>query len=341
MEEKNTVFYNPKEAPFEIFGLYEPTSDAKYYKRLPDEVGKNVSEGVARLYTHTAGGRVRFATDSSSVTIRVKLPVVGNMYHATPLMQNGFDLYIDGESRSYFAGGFTFEYAKAREYECKFPRPIPAGNKEITINFPLYGGVESIEIGLDEGARVWAHTPYKRNVPIVFYGSSITQGGCATRPGLSYQSRISREYDCDYINLGFSGNARAEDLIVDYMSGLKMSAFVSDYDYNTPSDEHLRNTHYKMYEKIREKNPDIPYIMVTKPDFKFHTGDVTRRDIIMQSYLKARENGDNNVWFVDGSSFFALGDRGDYTVDTVHPTDVGFERMALMIGHVIREVMKW
>lgn len=341
MEEKNTVFYDPRKAPFEIFGLYAPNSEDAGYKRLPDEVGQNVSEGVARLYKHTAGGRVRFATNSSSVTIRVKLPFTGNMFHATPLMQNGFDLYVKGENRSKFAGSFVFEYAKAREYEAKFNRPLPAGNKEITINLPLYGGVDELEIGLDEGAEVWKHTSYKHDVPIVFYGSSITQGGCATRPGVSYQARISREYDCDYINLGFSGNARAEDTIVDYMSGLKMSAFVSDYDYNTPSPEHLRNTHYKMYEKIRAKNPDIPYIMVTKPDFKFHTGDMERRDIIMQSYLRARENGDNNVWFVDGSSFFAFGDRGDYTVDTVHPTDVGFERMALMIGHVIREVMKW
>lgn len=341
MEEKKTVFYNPKEAPFEIFGLYEPRTDAAFYKRLPDEVAKNTSPGVERLYKHTAGGRVRFATDSSSITVRVKLLNVGCMWHATPLMQYGFDLYVDGENRSRFAGCFTFEYANAKEYESKFIRPLPSGKKEITINFPLYGGVESIEIGLDEDAGVWAHKPYKRDVPIVFYGSSITQGGCATRPGESYQARISREYDCDYINLGFSGSALAEDVIVDYMAGLKMSAFVSDYDYNTPSNEHLRNTHYKMYEKIREKNPDIPYIMVTKPDFKFHTGDMERRDIIMQSYLKARANGDKNVWFVDGSSFFAFGDRGDYTVDTVHPTDVGFERMALMIGHVIREVFKW
>ncbi len=126
MEEKKTVFYNPKEEPFEIFGLYDPKADSNCYKRLPDEVGKNVSEGVARLYTHTAGGRVRFATDSSTVTIKVKLPGIGNMYHATPLMQNGFDLYIDGENRSCFAGSFTFEYANAKEYESKFQRPIPA-----------------------------------------------------------------------------------------------------------------------------------------------------------------------------------------------------------------------
>ena len=340
MEEKKIVFYNPKEAPFEIFGLYEPKSE-ETYKRLPDEVGMNVSEGVASVYRHTAGGRVRFATDSSSITIRVKYPAPDIMYHATHLMENGFDLYIDGENRSRFAGSFIFSYSETREYESKFPRPLPEGDKEFTINFPLYGGVESLEIGLDEGARIWAHTPYKHDVPIVFYGSSITQGGCAARPGLSYEARISREYDCDYINLGFSGSARAEDIIVDYMAGLKMSAFVSDYDHNTPSDEHLKNTHYKMYEKIRAKNPDIPYIMITKPDFKFHTVDMSRRDIIMQSYLKARENGDNNVWFIDGSSFFAFGDRGDYTVDATHPTDVGFERMALMIGHVIREIFKW
>lgn len=339
MEENKKVFYSIKNDPFEIFGLYDPRSEADCYKRLPDEIGQNVSAGVAGLYKNTAGGRVRFATDSVTVTVRARLSKIVNMFHATPLMENGFDLYTDGGEISRFSGSFNFAHSSAEGYESTLT--LPVGRKELTLNFPLYGGVESLEIGLDEGASVWAHKPYKRNIPIVYYGSSITQGGCATRPGLSYQARISREYDCNYVNLGFSGNAKAEDLIVDYMSGLEMSAFVSDYDYNTPNFDHLRNTHHKMYEKIRAKHPDIPYIMITKSDFKFNNGDATRRDIIMQSYLKAREKGDTNVWFIDGSSFFALGDRGDYTVDNTHPNDLGFERMALVIGGVIREVVRW
>ncbi len=339
MEEKKKVFYDVRKAPFEIFGLYDPLTETDCFKRLPDDVGQNVSPGVAGLYRNTAGGRIRFATDSATVTLKAKLGRIVNMFHATPLMENGFDLYIDGGDKSRFSGSFRFEHSSAEEYESTLT--LPAGRKELTINFPLYGEVKTLEIGLDEGAEVCAHKPYKRNIPIVYYGSSITQGGCATRPGLSYQARISREYDCDYINLGFSGNARAEDKIVDYMSGLTMSAFVSDYDYNTPSFEHLKNTHYKMYERIRSKQPNIPYIMITKPDFKFHTGDRVRRDIIMQSYLKARENGDDNVWFIDGASFFTLGDRGDYTVDNTHPNDLGFERMAIVIGGNLREIMRW
>lgn len=339
MEEKKIVFYDVKKDPFELFGLYSPRTEADMFKRLPDDVGNSVNPRVAALAKNTSGGRVRFATDSTSITVKAKLGKIVNMFHATPLMENGFDIYTDGSDVSRFSGSFRFDHASAEEYQSTVT--LPAGMKELTINFPLYGEVHSLEIGLDEGAQVKAHTAYKRNIPIVYYGSSITQGGCATRPGLSYQSRISRKYDCDYLNLGFSGNARAEDEIVEYMSGLTMSAFVCDYDYNTPSYDHLRNTHYKMYEKIRAAHPNIPYIMISKPDFKFHTGDMVRRDIIMQSYLKARETGDNNVWFIDGASFFTLDDRGDYTVDNTHPNDVGFERMAIVIGGALREIMRW
>ena len=329
----NIVFHDPRKSPFEIFGLYDPHSEDGVYRRLPDDIAKNVNPGVSSLYLHTAGGRVRFATDSDKITLRVKSGERAPMPHCTPLMEGGFDLYADEEHGSRFLGSFKYDTKKYREYEVSLD--LPAGIKQLTLNMPLYGTVSELAIGLTKGARLEAHNPYRYKTPIVFYGSSITQGACASRPGLSYQSYLSRRFDFDYINLGFSGNAKGEDVIASYMAGLEMSAFVSDYDHNAPTPEHLKNTHHRLYQTIRSAHPDIPYFMLTKPDFKFTSReDIDRRAIIMESYIEALKSGDRNVWFIDGSSYFTTNERDNCTTDGCHPTDLGFYRMACVIGEV-------
>lgn len=332
------VFYNVKEAPFSIHGLYEPTAEGPF-QRIPQSIAAPLGGWMPGLAYNTAGGRVRFRTNSGRMVIRAVTNHKSQMFHATPVMEAGFDVYID-EGRSTRYAGCTKPDFKLREsgYDATFWFPVGV-EKDITVNFPLYGEVYDLQIGLEKDATLSAHTPYTHEKPIVYYGSSITQGGCASRPGKSYQAIISRKYDCDYINLGFSGSARAEDSIVEYMADLEMSAFVSDYDHNAPTVEHLKNTHHKMYEKIREKHPDIPYFMVTKPDFTYGENDMARRRVIMESYLEACRKGDKNVYFIDGSAFFNGVDIGDYTIDFCHPTDDGFSRMADYIGDVMAKVM--
>jgi hypothetical protein len=117
--------------------------------------------------------------------------------------------------------------------------------REITINFPLYSSVSALYIGLEENAVVEPSAGYKNKKPMVFYGSSITQGACASRPGNSYANIVSRTLGIDHINLGFSGNAKGEQTMADYIASLDMSVFVYDYDYNAPDPEHLQNTHQK------------------------------------------------------------------------------------------------
>lgn len=330
------VFHNPLTAPFEIFGLYKPSSENGFC-RLPKEVAKNVNPGVASLYLHTAGGRIRFATDSDIITLRVSTGERTPMPHCTPLMEGGFDLYEDRDNESLFLGSFKYDTKNYREYEVSLS--IPGGMKQLTLNMPLYGSVSELSIGLRKDSVLQAHIPYRYSVPIVFYGSSITQGACASRPGLCYQAYLSRRFDFDYINLGFSGNARGEDAIAEYMASLDMCAFVSDYDHNAPTPEHLKNTHHRLYRTIRNAHPDIPYFMITRPDFKFDSReDIKRRAIIMESYLKALSDGDENVWFIDGSSFFSTDSRRECTTDGCHPTDLGFYRMAMVIGEIFENI---
>lgn len=331
---ENIIFYQPYKAPFEIFGLYgDPEKNG--YCRLPEDVAKATSTDVADLYKHPSGGRIRFKTNSGKIVLKVK-GKYSSSGHTTPMMRRGADVYIDTPRGSIFAGALK----PNGEIESTETINLPAGEKEITIFMPIFGQVESFEIGLCDDATLSAHSPYTHNVPVVFYGSSITQGACASRPGRAYEALISRKYDLNYIGLGFSGSCKAEKAIVDYMATLEMSAFVSDYDHNAPSHDYLRETHHRLYETIREKHPNIPYFMISKPDFHFDEGNIGRRDIIMQSYLDARAKGDKNVYFIDGSAFFNGQTVSDLTLDTTHPNDEGFRRMADYIGDVLAKVMK-
>lgn len=328
------------EEPFAIYGLYKPELGTPF-RRLPEEVAKATSEGVYGLHVNTAGGRVRFKTNATEICIRMK---GGHhfMDHMPLLGENGCDLYREDEDGNHtYAGSFRFNAATRGDYVSE-KICLGSGTKYLTINLPLYGGINELTIGLSKGATVEAPLPYAHEKPIVYYGSSITQGGCASRPGTCYQAFICRDLKTDYVNLGFSGNAKGEDAIVNYMAGLDMAAFVSDYDHNAPTDEHLEATHYKMYEAIRAKNPTIPYIMISRPNGSIlNPTVVNRRSIIMNSYLKALANGDKNVYFIDGYSFFNGGDRESCTVDGTHPNDLGFQRMGKVIGEILKTALRY
>ena len=210
--------------------------------------------------------------------------------------------------------------------------------KDVLINFPLYSDVSELYVGLSESAKVEAPAPYSLEKPVVYYGSSVTQGGCASRAGTSYQGFISRELDIDYINLGFSGSAKAEKEMYEYISKLDMSVFVMDYDYNTTSAEELQATHERMFLAIREAQPELPIVILTLPKYTLPEWARVRRDIIRSTYERALARGDKNVYFIDGPTLMALcGDEG--TVDTTHPTDFGFYSMASAVSKVLREIL--
>ncbi|MBR2460431.1 MAG: hypothetical protein IKB34_04295, partial [Clostridia bacterium] len=273
--ENEFEFHAMPQKPFAFYGLYNPEAGTPF-RRMPEEVAKATSEGVYGLHTDTAGGRIRFETDSEAICIKLKGPQ-HLMDHMTMLGCAGCDLYReDINGNQHYAGSFRIPVSQRGEYLSE-KLMLGKGKKYLLINLPLYGSVHELSIGLTPGAFVGAPLPYVHPERIVFYGSSITQGGCASRPGVCYQNYISRDLRCDYLNLGFSGNAKGEDAIVDYIATLDMCAFVSDYDHNAPTAEHLSATHYAMYRKIRAANPDIPYIMITRPDINILSYDTVKR----------------------------------------------------------------
>lgn len=337
----DTVWFSAREYPVNIYGLYN-VYENKHFIRMPEDIAEKTSDGVRDMNLNPSGGRMTFVTDSPYIAIHAKEPACYVMPHMPRTGNAGFDSFIYNDDKSQiFACTFFPNVRSSQEFfasgnsRTNYGRPL----KYVTY-FPLYEKLDDVYIGVAPDAEFGEFKDfYSPLAPIVYYGSSITQGGCVSRPGNAYPAFISRRFNIDFINLGFSGSCKAEEPMIDYLSKLNMSIFVCDYDHNAPTVEHLKNTHYKLYERIREKNPNLPYVMVSKPDTLWHNDYIERREVILSSYNKAKANGDENVYFIDGDIFF----KGEYfdacTVDDTHPNDIGHYLMGKYIGDVIGEIL--
>jgi len=333
----DSVYTDAFEDPFRIFGL-SLAEEKRLYCRLTQQSLKNFSEPVQYLAWHTSGGRVRFMSDSPFISIKAEIASNEDMSHMARSGSSGFDIYSGSrENKRYIASvmplnGSTSLEGIAHAREKAF--------QEWTINFPLYNGVKKLFIGLQRDSILDKAPEYSIKKPIVFYGSSITQGGCASRPGNSYPNIISRWLDADIYNLGFSGSAKGEPEMAHYIAGLDMSAFVMDYDHNAPDVGHLADTHERFFKIIREAQPLLPIIIISRPDFDKDIEDnKKRREIIYNTYKNAANSGDQHVYFINGELLFGKENRDSCTVDGCHPNDLGFMRMAEGIYPVLKQVI--
>lgn len=317
-------FYDIEDEPFRIYGVFKENGR---FVRLPEQTAKRVSEGVEVLRKNTAGGRVRFATDSSYIAIHAVMDNIEVMPHFPLAGSARFDMFIKTDGGDIYGGTFMPPSDMQNGYDEIIDIPQP-GMKTVTVELPLYCNVVGLYIGLDENARLERAEDYTFENPIVYYGSSITQGGCASKPGSSYQSIISRMFDVNYINLGFSGSCKGEDAMAEYIASLDMSVFVYDYDHNAPTASFLEETHERFFQMFRQAKPDTPVIMMSRPKYYLTEDDILRRDIIRKSYENAVNSGDKNVYFIDGSSLMDDFIKDNGTVDGCHPTDSGFACMA-------------
>ncbi|MDR1904209.1 MAG: SGNH/GDSL hydrolase family protein [Treponema sp.] len=337
-------FYDAREKPFRIYGLmYSP--EQGLFHRFPLKLAQSISEGVGELVTHTSGGRVRFKSDSPYVAIKCLMRSRTEFPHMPQTGTSGFSLYVDGLFYRVFTPSLPIPVDADKGYEgiVHFP---DSRMRDITIYFPLYNGVDGLLIGLEKNASPLAGGTYTHTKPVLFYGSSITQGGCASRPGLSYDAIACRALDSDYINIGLSGSCRAEPPMADYLSGLDISVFVYDYDHNAPDYSYLGKTHFAFYERFRKKNPSVPIIMMSRPDIRSEipntaaADDIKKRlELIRSGYHRGIASGDSNIFFINGEDLFGEEDFDSCTVDSCHPNDLGFTRMAKTFVQVLKKIL--
>ena len=234
------------------------------FRRVPTAVSKTVSDGVDWLSHCTAGGRLRFTTDATEIALLIEYTsgyVSSN--NQSGIGVNGLVLIKDNDDNSHSLQLVTLipfegEVAKA---SCQLPK----GEKNYTLYFPTYNGIKKLIIGVNKGAKVQNGLKYKEIKPILYYGSSITQGACASRADQNYPAVICKWNNVDYINLGFSGNAKGEDEIIEYVCSQDCSLFVCDYDHNQWDMELYKSSHLKLYKRFRETHPDIPILFLSAP----------------------------------------------------------------------------
>ena len=330
-------YYDALSAPFEVTGFPWWKSGEELH-RLPSEfTTKEVSDFMLVMAKCTSGGAIRFQTDSPFLAVKATYGRFSDMSHIPRSGTAGFDLFVDAPKDGSTLCGTVFPGPKAGEEGVEI---CLDGLREgelltYTLYLPLYSSLTSLEIGFKPGSRLLPPPPQKMSKAICFYGSSITQGACASRPANNYTTMLCRAFDAPQVNLGFSGVAQGEPAVARAIGELKLSAFVYDYDYNAPTPEHLAKTHESFFQIIRAAQPELPIIILsrcTRPNPQ-------RRDIIRRTYENAVAAGDKKVWFIDGAELFGEPGQDFCRVDAYHPNDLGFYMMYLRILPVLKEAL--
>jgi len=307
------------------------------YRRMPYDQAKKISEAVAMISSECAGGRIRFVTDSPYIAIFAKYRSVSKVPNYSYTATLGFDLYSQERYIGCFVPAMDTMDCFESVLDVDNGSADNSGARVYTLNFPICSEVSELYIGVKQGSILDKAPAYAIKTPIVFYGSSTTQGACASRPGNTYENILSRKLDCDYLNLGFWGNAVGEAEMANYIAGLEMSAFVYDYDYNAPSAEHLAATHEKMFQIIRERQPNLPIVILSAPKFYLNETEEQRRAIIETTYQNAVRRGDTRVRFIAGSTMLESV-KDTALADNIHPGDSGFVCIAEHVHEALQDL---
>jgi len=299
------------------------------YDRLPVSYKDRVRKPVWDLSKSSAGLSIRFLSNSSTISAKWEVLNDFRMNHMADTGIKGIDLYFKNENQwQYLATGrpegFHNQYTLVENMNNDL--------REYKIFLPLYDGIKNIEIGIDSTSII---KKSKENLkkPIIFYGTSITQGGCATRPGMAHTNIISRNLDIDVVNFGFSGNGRMEQSIAELISEKEPLFYVIECMPNMLSAENIIETTIPLVNTIKKKTPKTPIIFVDHFDFSFSVLDnqVMRDTDLMNEALKTEfkkmvDDGYENIFYLESKN--ALGSDYEGTVDGVHFTDLGFIRYA-------------
>ncbi|MES2310016.1 MAG: SGNH/GDSL hydrolase family protein [Verrucomicrobiota bacterium] len=312
------------------------------FARLPARAKGVVRDPVWQLSRHSAGIEIRFSTDSDQISLNwtVVNPDLA-MDHMPATGVSGLDLYVKYQNQwKWLAVGRA---TKSPTNNVKVIEKIPKqGMRDYRLYLPLYNGIQSLQIGVSQEATFHS-IPSATVRPIVVYGSSIVQGGCASRPGMTYPALLGRWLNVPVINLGFSGNGQAEPEVAQLLAELDPQVFVLDTLPNIQAPEVLERVG-PLIAIIRKKHPKTPLVMVESITYQntFIQDIQTTRPYLsnqaFQSVVKPLMATDDAIHYVPGD--LLLGEDGEGTVDGVHPTDLGFLRMAQGLAPVIAPLLQ-
>ena len=338
---QNVVYTDASTLP--LYGQVSDQTNSRY-ERLPSELQGVCREPVWYLGRHSAGLYVRFRSNSTSIHVRWESTFNNSMTHMTDTGTKGLDLYalVDGQWRHVCSA-----QPQGKTSERKIIANMDPVEREYMLYLSLYDGVKALEIGVDEGAVLEqpAVDSPSREKPVVMYGTSILQGGCANRPGMAHTNIIGRRLDREVINLGFSGNALLDLEIAELMASVEdPGLFVLDYAPNA-WDYLIDEKGEQFFRIIRDAHPDVPVIFIEDVIFPHSIYDknihaeVTRKNNAQKRlFARLKKQGEKKIYYISADGM--IGDDGEATVDGIHFTDLGAMRYVEHVLPVFRKALK-
>jgi len=347
---------------FPVIGFSNPADSLKYvdasafpvigkgftntqtrYERLPGRLENITRKPVWNLSKNCSGLAIRFRTNSQVIGVRWEVSGDVFMNHFTMTGIKGLDLYALKNGEWQFVNSAR---PSGKSSTAIIIQNMPGEEMEYMLYLPLYDGLESLEIGVAQEAEIKSariNSP-QTGQPVVFYGTSITQGGCATRAGMAYPNILSRMLDREIVNLGFSGNGQLDLEIAEAMATIPASCFVIDCLPNV-SVAQMNEKYVRFLKIIRDKHPETPIILVENIlypkmyfDQKVFTLIIEKNDTLNRIFKEQKRKADKNIYLVKADNL--IGNNQEATVDGVHLTDLGFLQMAESLYPVLRKRLK-
>jgi len=327
-----TVWYDAQHLGIEGKGWADTEST---YDRLPPKAKSIVPKVVWRLSHFSAGLSVRFAADADTIRVRWTLIYENKEFaHLADIGTSGTDLYYRDEKSGkfrYCRGDFETTYPKALVNTTLFNLPK---SQEYELNLPAYNGVKLVEIGIPKGKTLSKLPPRSLSNGIVFYGTSITQGGCASRPGMSAVTMVRRKLDVPVVNLGMCGSGKMEIEMAELLSELNPAVYELDCLWNMGTQTTSERVE-PFVRKLRESRPSTPIVLAE--DSHYDDLPTKKGDIVREIVEKLTAEGDKNLYFLCNKGM--LGEDGDGVCDGTHPNDLGMFRQAEVFIKFLKPIL--
>lgn len=342
-------WFNPAESSFPVIdGRGWHKELAHPYDRLPAKAEAVVREPLWRLAQNTAGEYIGFKTSATSIVVRYKVTGSHAMNHMPATGVTGVDLYardINGQwqwARGSCSFGDTIEY--------RFNNlSLSSKVEEFRLYLPLYNSVSWMNIGVPQ-QETFTALPVGNEQPIIMYGTSIMQGGCASRPGLAFSNILSRKLDYPIINLGFSGNGQLEMPLIDLMNEHNAKLFVLDCmpnlaDRNKFSSSEIQRRILESVKSLQQKHASTPILLTEyscglpgiEMDTTLQKTNKWTSDVLDQTFDTMLKSGIKNIYLLKDN---AIDFDEESTVDGSHPNDIGMMKYADAYEKIIREILK-
>ena len=307
------------------------TDTKSFYDRLPARAEAMVAPLTWNMSRNCAGMYVQFTTDAPTLKLRWTVQGPLAMPHMPATGASGLDVYTrDPAGQWRYVQIMGLPDAPTKTAPCS-----PPAGQLCRLYLPLYNNLDSLEIGIPSGTTLSQPDPAKDPKPIVFYGTSITQGGCASRPGMAYPSILGRWLDMPVINLGFSGTGTMETGMAKLLAELDPSLYVIDCLANISAETVAERTE-PLVKTLRAAHADTPILLAD--DSNNWNSETKARAVLHGIQRKLTAEGDKNVHFLCGDGL--LGHDTEGTVDGRHPTDLGMMRMAEIFTKAIRPLLQ-